>query len=246
MFLAAVCALQDYFKWLERRSIDAKLTVHCPNSELEFMVPAIVDGGGAVIENVVHDTSGLTLDGFDQAVKFDPELAYHLSMKTEKHITQVFGMMIGSEPMKPFPNLDCIVQGVVPDCDIIVLPFPGSEVVFDFLCNNRPELDVQITTCTEIEAETDKWQTGLRGRLVVGVKSGLTYLAASAGRAVVEIYPVNLHRNWLSKWGAPMYQMIYGNPEDVRPDLVFRAIEAMWKHVEQRQRALVVPTNAGQ
>src|ERR1035437_190898 len=232
MYLAAVCAIQDYFTWVCKRGVDPHVTVYCPNAELDFLIPTITKDSSAVVESVRNMTR-LTLEGFDQTVKFDPELAYKLSLKTEKHVTQVFGMMIGSDPFKVLPNIDCITEEFHAECDILVLPFVGSEVVLDFLLNNKPELVVK-------HASSDLfWQAALRPRLLVGVRSGLTYLAAAAGRAVVEIYPTDCHRNWLSKWGATMYQMIYGNPGEVSPELVYRAVEAMWKKVEQRQRAMV-------
>src|ERR1017187_6989228 len=204
MYLAAVCAIQDYFTWVCKRGVDPLVTIYCPNAELDFLIPTITKDSSAVVESVRNMTR-LTLEGFDQAVKFDPELAYKLSLKTEKHVTQVFGMMIGSDPFKVLPDVSEVTDKIIPDCDIMVLPFPGSHEVYEFLCNNRPELDTAHSTVGQPER-------GLQGRMLVGVRSGLTYLAAAAGRAVVEIYPTDCHRNWLSKWGATMYQMIYGNP----------------------------------
>ena len=241
MFLAAVCALQDYYLWLDKRGIDPLVTVHCPVESLEFLVPAIEKDGKAHVEKIVHDIAGLTLDGFDQAVKFDPALAYKLSLTTEKHVTQIFGIMVGSDPAKVIPDISNVVGDFRTDCDIMVLPFPGHEKVDEFLCNNHPELNVRVESS---EADLD-WETALQGKLLVGVRSGLTYLAAAASLAVVEIYPMDCHRNWISKWSSGRYQMIYGNPGDVQPDLVYRAIEAMWKRIEQRERAMVVPAKAG-
>src|ERR1019366_8205638 len=236
MFLAAVCAIQDYYKWLAKRKIRAEVVVYSPSSELDFLVPAIWQGFDVVVADVVHDTAGMTLEGFDQSVNFDVDLAYKLSKVTEKHVVQMFGIMIGSDPPKQLPDVSSITEGIQPDCDIMLLPFPGSEQVYEFLLNNHPELN----TCNAI---ADVWQPielCLRGHMLVGVRSGLTYLAAAADRAVVEIYPTDCHRNWLSKWSARHYQMIYGDPDKVAPDLVFRAIEAMQKKLEQRRRAMQV------
>src|ERR1017187_7838139 len=180
MYLAAVCAIQDYFTWVCKRGVDPLVTVYCPNAELDFLIPTITKDSSAVVESVRNMTR-LTLEGFDQTVKFDPELAYKLSLKTEKHVTQVFGMMIGSDPFKVLPNIDCITEGDRVQYDILVLPFVGSEAVYDFLQNNRPELAVNHASGKL------GWQVILSPRLVVGVRSGLTYLAAAAGRAVVEI-----------------------------------------------------------
>lgn len=241
MFVAALCAVQDYYKWLDKRGIDPVVTAYCPNPQLQFLLPAF-NKDGRVVVNTVSAIDGLTIEGFDQAVKFDAELAYKLSLGTEKHVTQVFGMMVGSDPVKVVPDLSMIVDQWATTRDIQILPFPGSDKVAEFLLNNRPELDVSEAK------DPENWQVALTGKLCVGVRSGLTYLAAAAGRSVVEIYPTDRHRNWLSKWSAGTYQMIYGNPGDVPPELVYRAIEAMWKKVEQRQRAMgmAVSSNASE
>jgi hypothetical protein len=237
MFVAALCAIQDYYTWLDKRGIDPVVTVYCPNPQLQFLLPAF-SKDRVVVVNTVESLDGLTLEGFDQAVKFDAELAYKLSAGTEKHVTQVFGMMVGSDPVKVCPDLSMITDVWATERDVQILPFPGSDKVAEFLLNNRPELDA-------IEAKNaENWQVALKGKLLVGVRSGLTYLAAAAGRSVVEIYPTDRHRNWLSKWSAGTYQMIYGNPGEVSPELVYRAVEAMWKKVEQRHRAMGMAVQA--
>lgn len=241
MFLAALAAIQDYYKWLEKRDVRTEITVHCPNPKLEFLVPAIAKDEQGVIKEVRTDIAGLTVDQFDQAVKFDPDVAYKLSTTTGKHVSQVFGMMIGSDPPKAIPDITMLLPDTKPFKDILVLPFPGWSEVLQFLHNNKPELE---TNDTDVESECERGDTVFETlclyKLVVGVRSGLTYLAVAANRAVVEIYPTDCHRDWLSKWSSQWYQMIYGNPGEVSPSLVYRAVEAQWKKVEQRQRAMAV------
>ena len=235
MFLAALAAVQDYYKWLSKRKIFSEITLHSPNEKLDFLSPAFERPGEATLKEIRRDTVGLTLDQFDQAVRFDPDLAYRQAVKTEKHVTQIFGMMVGSEPIKAIPDISSITDGITPNRDIVVLPFPGSEQVYEFIVNNKPELDTECVSPRDVH-----YSQAFAGRLVVGVRSGMTYLAASAGRAVVEIYPTDQHRDWISKWSHPLYQMIYGNPGEVRPELVYRACEVMWKKVDMRTRALAV------
>lgn len=233
-FLAALAAIQDYYRWLAGRKIQGEATVYCPNPELRFLVPAIEKEGQCRIVDLVASKEHLTLDRFDMAVEFNNEAGYRLSEKTEKSMAQVFGMMVGSEPQKATPDISCVVNGMLPKYDIVVFPFSGSLEVAEFLANNKPELVV-----IELKAGLNLgWEFALAGRLAVGIRSGMTYLAASAGRAVVEIYPTDRHRNWLSKWSNPLYQMIYG--DTASPELVYRAVEAMWKKVAVRERALQV------
>jgi hypothetical protein len=230
MFLAATRAIQDYYMWLAKRHIRAEVTLHSPSESLDFLVPTIWDGLDVIVHDVIRDTSGLTLGEFDQVVKFDPVIAYEQSCVTEKHVVQMFGMMVGSDPVKVLPDVSSVTDKMqFNPTDILLYNFSGSEEVREFLLNNRPDLKITLSL-------DDEELIALQAHLVVGVRSGATYLAASAGRAVIEIYPTDKHRNWLSKWTNPCYQMIYA--DEPPATLVYRAVETIWKRVEQRQRAM--------
>ena len=55
----------------------------------------------------------------------------------------------------------------------------------------------------------------------------MTYLAASVGRAVVELYPKHYHKEFLSKFSRERYSMIYGQ-ENFKKVHVQRAMEMIW------------------
>lgn len=236
MFLAALCAIQDYYKWLEKekRAVTVNAVIGCQNPDLHQFVSCLTIG-----KHTAEIGEPESLEGFEQAVDFDPEVAYRLSKVNEKHVSQVFGIMIGSDPPKVLPDLSAMA---FPDAveDMLVLPFAGSEQVYAFLEVNKPDRVIHRVEGVENLNQGISPRNMARYKLVVGVRSGLTYLAAALGRAVVEIYPTDRHRNWLSKWSNPFYQMIYGDPGQVTPELVYRAVEVVWKRVEQRERAMMV------
>lgn len=236
MLLAALCAIQDYYKWLEKekRAVTVNAVIGCQNSDLHQFVACLNSG-----KHTAEIGAPESLEGFEQAVDFDPEVAYKLSAKTGKHVTQVFGMMLGSDPPKVIPDLSAMKFPEAVE-DILVLPFTGSAQVYSFLEVNKPELALYRIDDVEDLSRFVCANTVAGYKMVIGVRSGLTYLAAALGRAVVEIYPTDRHRNWLSKWSNPFYQMIYGDPGQVMPELVYRAVEVVWKRVEQRERAMMV------
>ena len=53
--------------------------------------------------------------------------------------------------------------------------------------------------------------------MVVGFRGGLTYMAASLGRSVLEIYDDSVHSKWLTKLENRRYTVMYieGVPEDI-------------------------------
>jgi hypothetical protein len=244
MHLAALCAIQDYLKWLDKRFIDIEMFVHCANSGLDFLLPAFKVKGVLSIQQVHNPILDRSRKDFDQAYKFDADIAYQGSLNTEKHATQMFGIGLGSEPNDPYPNIDLCVKVLEPITDILLLPFPGSDQLEEFIFNNHP--DWTVTSVPEKGPYPDWMHDGPEAlaavcehRAVVGVRSGITYLAASVKRGVLEIYPTDKHRNWLSKWANPFYQMIYADPGAVHPSLVYRSVEQLQKKLQARKAAMI-------
>ena len=251
MFLAALTAVQDFHVWMEKGFAnpnekvplrrEAEITVYC-HKELSFLLPALEKANISRIVAKVDNPMSLDLRDFDLAVKFDSERAYDLVKVAEKHVTQAFGIIIGSDPLKATPDLsNC--KFAEPKYDILILPFPDQKQLVDFLVNNHPELETDyVDSATLEDSATGAWESIGKYRMVVGVRSGLTYLAASLGKGVVEIYPPDIYRDWLSKWSCALYQMIYLEPEKASASLVYRAVEAVWKRTVSHQAAQKVST----
>lgn len=68
----------------------------------------------------------------------------------------------------------------------------------------------------------------------LGTRSGVTYLACALGLPIVEIYPTDKHRYWLSKWSHPLYTMIYENNPSM--EVIDQAREAMCVRHSQLQQ----------
>ena len=241
MFVAALAAVQDYQKWLAKRHVVPEIHVYCKNPNAHFLFQAIH-------KNVVPElrVEYLDLRAFDQSVRFDEEAAYKLSINTEKHASQMFGIQIGSEPQKSVPDLSCMN---VPEAsrDILLLPYHANEKLLDYLENNYPEMSITVVSEEQYKSWNDQvlFELVCDFKLIFGERSAATYLAAAIGRGVIEIYPPDRHRNWLSKWNSPVYQMIYVEPKDVRPELVFRAVEVICKRL-QAHRPVIVSTPTDQ
>src|SRR6267154_2171060 len=205
MCLATITAIQDFHTWMEKGFAnpnekvplrrEAEITVYC-EKELSFLLPSLEKAGISRVVAQVDNPMSLDLRDFDLAVKFDSERAYDLVKVAEKHVTQAFGIIIGSDPLKVTPDLsNC--KFADPKYDILVLPFPDQKQLVEFLTNNHPELETDyLDAVTDKGVETCAMDVVDKYRMVVGIRSGLTYLAASLGRAVVEIYPPNVYRDW--------------------------------------------------
>jgi hypothetical protein len=226
--LAAIAAIQGLLGELKKRKGEADVTVVCPNETL-IDVAVCIDEKCDVYRELPEDVK---LRDWDMFFKFDVELAYKMAQPTQKHITQIFGIQIGSDP-KSLPDLAALWPAkAIPAAvyDVCLLPFPSRKRVYEYLSNNFPELTIAPQLGYDI---TINWQVvqAESAKIVVGVRSFGTYVAASLGRAVIELYPDDRYRQWLSKWNNPRYQMIYGKIENMTPELVFKALEVQCRRI---------------
>jgi len=232
-FLAALAAIQDYYAQLWKRHANVQVNV-IMNDAFGFLLPAFKMGDNVLdviwlkeraLGSIVH------LD-MDHVVDFDVDRARFLAKKSEKSLVQTFGIMLGSDPQRSLPVLNALPLPETPQFDVIILPFLDAEKFYSFLQNNHPELTVHYA-----KTEFREHKLAHSAKMMVGVKSGMTYLAAAFGTGVVEIYPPSSEpRHWLSKWSHPMYQMIYVEPEQANAELVYRAWVNLWRRVQSFHR----------
>jgi len=231
MMMAAMAAVQDYVFQLDKqvqnqiKNSNWELEVYSPNKSMDFLKPAFDERVKFV------DEYKPTRAEYDFAHKFDPLMAYDFSVKTERHVTDVFGIMIGAAPMEvPFlrkiNKLFEYAKGTKQR--VMVLPCPQQKELVELIDLHHPEVDVR--------APQDNWTTRMPGvlnelvqqaELVIGPRGVGTYLAASYNRWVLEMYPTGRHKGWLAKWAGKRYQMIYG--DDIPTALVWRALEGIWE-----------------
>lgn len=235
--LAALAAVQDYYQWLvneeHRRWVNVHVSIRCLRV-FEFLLPAFMYGDNVLSVHYIESDEEQAKTSFDYVVKFDADVAFKMAEQTEKHMAQMFGIFIGSDPQKMIPDLSALKKNRTPEVDVAILPFPDAFRFHEFLENNHPELNVK----TVLDDFSPLLESVYNAKMVVGLRSGLTYLAAGLGKAVIEIYSPDVNRNWLSKWSHPLYQMIYAQPEQVQAELVYRAWEVLWRRLQSIRRAL--------
>lgn len=150
---------------------------------------------------------------------FDVETAYRLGAPTERHMAVAFSVMIGANA-GAFPSLASI-SVPAPTIDVLLLAndWDGASKIAQFIESHHPELKFTGTYDPDLELIS-------RAKMVVGLRSGWTYLASILRRKVVELYPNDRYKRWLSKWSNPNYRMIYG--DTFAPELVWRSMEELW------------------
>jgi hypothetical protein len=248
IYLAAIAALQAYFEEYSKQDATRRFVVTAVTpSNLEFLLNAL-----PVPCNTLEPDATLCCSDFDLVFEFNVEAAYKLSVKTEKHITQAFGLMLGTDA-KSLPDLSPLVKIEQAFGDVDEVIDAPLYVVYDLplLTQAVVQLEVQQKlhplelrrNCMSKDAHA-RFCSVLRAPMVIGECSFETYVAAALGKTTVEFYPSYLHRRWLSKWSARSYQMIYGL-DNVTPDRVLTALRTACRRLAlavSRPAAVEMPT----
>lgn len=229
VFLAAMSTMQKYMEEIPKRDEykenPCHFFVHFPNSKFNFL------------ENLLHNTDQkVTLVGddalhdrrsYDLCFEFNVETAYDLSRATQKHATTAFGIQVGCEP-STFPS--CPANMIEQYIDVLYLSNLPKSLV-DEVTRLATESVPGIVQVRQKESEPleDSIKQLFAAKVVIGARSLQTYYAAALNRGVVEIYPDDVHRRWLSKWSSPRYKMILGKVENVTPGLLWKGLVAQWE-----------------
>ena len=158
---------------------------------------------------------------WDLVYQFNETQARQVAGPTMRHAANAFGLLIGAGTIT-LPDLSAIEMGPYTDnvmISVLLLPWEGRDEVVQMIRDYKPDLSY---SCSDL---SDPGGLVLAD-MVVGPRSPCTYIAASMGRRVVEIYPDSDYKNWLAKWDAPNYAMLYGNAP---AGLVWRAMDGMWR-----------------
>lgn len=217
IFLAALTTIQayleDYGKSNQTKQVVSReIYIGC-REDFRFLLAALPSGEYRI--NPVGHT-------YDLAFSFDVDAAYQFSLSTEKHISHAFGLMLGADP-KPMPELSALVKGKSEDAGTVLLLNEDFRLA-GLLTDIYPEFEVRTLKDLPWSAST-RFNEVVKHSIVIGQRSFETYVAASLGKTVIEIYPPDTHRRWLSKWANRQYQMIYGDPGNVSPDMIVKALE---------------------
>lgn len=195
---------------------DYELHVFLPNHSWDFLTRAF---GNATIH---YDAYAPKRGEWDLAFRFDPERAKAIGTCSQRHATDAFGMLVGSGGAGSLPALDKAEIDEGSSIDVLLMEFPESDKIMEFLKTNKPEMNVYFMW----KKHPLSFQTIGHSEMVVGPRSATTYLACSLSKRVVELYPDTDYKRWLSKWENPNYQMVYG--KEFPAALVWRAMETLW------------------
>lgn len=222
--IAAISTIREYRRY---RHIANKT-----NYELEITVAGRSAAFAQRIDIEWHlaDTSELPPRGsYDLVFDFDTpyEEMYQWSLPTQKHMVQTYGMQLAIDPP------------AVPDLSVVLERKATAPLVGRLLVDDRISYPVDTARYLNTEHAIASVQDG---DVVVGLRDGFTYLACAMGLPVVEIYPPDRHRRWISKWSHPLYAMIYSAPEHVRSETIQAAVEATWARSREVRQESKTPT----
>lgn len=165
-------------------------------------------------------------DQWDLEFTFDVERAYRISEATGKHIVHAFGLLLGCEPETVFPKLDHVVSLKNQSEDSILChsAYNLDSAVLD-KTGLFPSPNLQTRAITQATSIEDMLKLVASASVVIAERSVTTYIASALGKKVIEFYPSDRHRGWLSKWSNENYRMFYGN----RPEMFVEQLPKILK-----------------
>lgn len=227
--LAAIAAIQHHIAF-KLRDQGCELAIDLVNllPENEWLMGALVTVSEKVPIRWRSDIGYIPRGSYDLVRDMSNiDRMYEWGLPARKHLATMYGVLIGSDP-EDCPDLSALVR-VQPSVDVVALT--GLETTPDSLKDwvfekadgrSVATYDLNSTTVT-----VDQFRAVMCGKMFVGRRSALTYLAAIVGRDVVELYPKYYYKEFLHKFSRPRYSMIYGQ-ENFTKEHVQRAMEMLW------------------
>lgn len=222
-FLAATAVVQAFC-----HNKECDVTIVCPNLSLQIFSPVFPE------KTYFVRNWNMARGEFDLEVDFNEKAAYKIARRTGKHIVQIFGLLIGADPINGYPTalgdfskmakgeerFDVLVWGLSHEtgakfCAEVLNKMHKSYTFIHEGLAKKEEDNAHYVSAVVREHKT-----------IVGIRSSATYLACSYKKPVVELYNTEYYKNWLSKWANPKYQMIYGDNPQV--ETITSAMEAVW------------------
>lgn len=208
------------------------ISVHLPNASFDLFRPAF---GKVTFVDEYNPECG----DWDLAYQFTEEKAWAIAEATEKHVAIAMGLLLGAES-KSLPDLSGITFEEPKDYHVNVLFLDHGDTwlfIDEYMRRNRPEVTYDWYFKIDQLADAD---------MVVGHRSAPTYIASALGKKVVELYPDDKYKRWLSKWDNPNYSMIYG--KEFPASMIWRSMETLWERptqaIDRTPRTILSPRNA--
>lgn len=209
----------QYKKDAEKRQHD--ISIHLPSGgDFDIFRPAF--GSVTFVDDYKPERGD-----WDLAYQFTYEKAWAVAAPTEKHAAIAMGLLVGAETGS-LPDLSAVervpVNLVSERIGVLLIPWgdtEGYKNIVHYLFGNKPDIRFEAGSAIDIRF----WQVD-NSDMVVGPRCAATYIASALGKKVVELYPDNKYKRWLSKWDNPNYSMIYG--KTFPASQVWRAMETLW------------------
>ena len=110
--------------------------------------------------------------------------------------------------------------------------------------HNKQEYDADVARYGRVADSWLDYAAVLDCSLLIGVRSPLTYLAACAGRAVIELYPVDEYeKSFFAKWSSNNYwMMLLENRQAIEQNYgtLWRSFERIWGQIGRTRRRRVL------
>lgn len=219
--LAAIATMQDYV--LQRvKEVELQITIQNAIPEHDYLLDTI-----PYVETISHVCEPVPRGEYELVYVFDPNSAYNVARATKAHITEVFGHQIGCVPLS-IPTLTKLLpENYQPtDCVGILTNKLYDDIGKLVLDAKIPAEWIEWSETTQILTE-DAFKRIASCSVLIGAMSSATYAAAALGRYVIEIYPTTVHKEWLSKWAAEEYKMVYTSKPD--PQALAKVVEETWR-----------------
>lgn len=234
-FLAVVSAIKSYISdayikaagWSSmrkgyKRILTLCTSVTCPDVwQRSVMTYCLKDC------TIVPEYHGIHPDTFDMYRHIDLKTIEAFKAMNKFHAAQIYGVILGCQAFSMFDIPESPLESE--ETDILVIREEKDQTLWEFLGRAFPELKVRCLINERI-IFSELIAVLQKATLVVGPLCMATYAASCLKKSVVEIYPTNLSRSWLSKWSNQNYKMIVADKLTAdNMALIARSIDQLWK-----------------
>jgi hypothetical protein len=240
-YIAAMAAVFAYVGKLNMSGI--RTDVHLAGRET-WLSDLLVPPGFCMHESVA-DAMGN--DTYDLAVELTQERAVQLANATSQSCATGFGYLLGLAGIGELVRINGLSE---PQYDIGVVWWGETAQKF-YNSLSRVDYDAKICMLPSVRAWAGQRSLGdsdyaavLDCALLVGMRSPLTYLAACAGRAVIELYPTDEYeKSFFAKWSSNNYwMMLLENRQAIEQNYgtLWRSFERIWGQIGRARRRRVL------
>lgn len=173
----------------------------------------------------------------DVCLRFDRDRAWQVGRKSQKHITESYGVMLGAAAVT-VPVLGEALP--LPDGpEVLWLPRHASDWRPDTVWPHAAEFLAEIPSADVLEPEIEPeaaWRAISGASLCIGIAGGLTAMACALGKPLIEVMPPKLfHANWVAKWGMPDYRILTVDVEDLTVEQMMKSAVGLAGEIQARR-----------